>query len=530
MTSPKHIKKTPAKKPTARPLAKPSVSTGFLLDALVVVPSAQPVNLAEDEAAGLFLAALDAATLDVAAKSLADATRSSYRWHVGKWAEWCVKAGGIPAELDPALVRKHLTAMAAVLNEDGTLVSDEDGRPVRGKLRPVSLDQRVQALNKLAEQLGVARPGDDVAVQEVMRGIRRIWGTTPEEQKRALVMADMRRLLAVNDAVPVAHLRDRAIVLLTRFGLTRGQMASMSWAGVTVLHRSAVLEVERPTRSPGTMTIKIAAGEDALVCPVAALRDLLDGSSGKGAVFQHKGKPMTRQGIAAVVQRLIGDGELTDKKVRAAVSITIKPTLLQLRNRAMLLTGWYAALRRSNVTERLSWSDLAIEGGEWEVTLGITKTNQEGGRNPDRNWLSLSNDPAWPCAASAMAAWHAAVTKELGGDPMKIARNEPVFPAMDRHSNIRRTASDRMLRMDGAALNEVVQDLCEKAGFDRTKYGAHSLRIGFVTEALTDDKLSIAEVQEVTHHKTVNVLIGYHRRVNARTSNPTKKLWGKASA
>ena len=155
---------------------------------------------------------------------------------------------------------------------------------------------------------------------------------------------------------------------------------------------------------------------------------------------------------------------------------------------------------------------------------------KDGGKDPDRNWISLSDDAAWPCAATALSAWHAALAGALGVDPMEMRRSEPLFPAMDRHNNVRLRASGRMLRFDGEAVNELVQNLCGKAGLDANRYGAHSLRAGFVTEALTDNKLTVAEVQEVTHHKTVDVLLGYNRRVNARKSNPTKKLWGRPQA
>lgn len=508
----------------------PSVAPGFLVERLTPRKDVVPVQPDDLEAQQL-LTALVAATEQVGHHAYADATRRTYQWHVDKWFEWCQAQGANAAEVEPALVAQHLTAMAAVLDPEDPegLARDEEGKPLRGQLRPVTLDQRLQALNKLADELGVARPGNDYGVKQQMRAIRRIWGVTPEERKAALRMNEMRRLLAINDGISYERQRDRAIVALRRQGLTPGQLASLPWVGVTLRHRSVELEAEKPTRAQGTITVELAAEADPMLCPVSALRDLRDVSSGKGSVFTHNGKPMTRQGIAAVVQRLTA-GERTDEAIASAVQTSITPTLLQLRNRAMLLTGWYAALRRSNIVERLNWGDLAVEGGEWEVTLSITKTNQEGGRNLDHNWLSLSEDPAWPCAASAMTAWHAAVTKELGGDPMVIARNQPVFPAMDRHSNLRRTRTGRMMRLDGEAVNVLVKGLCEKAGLDPTQYGAHSLRAGFVTEALTDNKLTIAEVQEVTHHKKVDVLMTYHRRINAQSSNPTKKLWGKPPA
>ena len=502
---------------------------GFLLAALGTDVAETPESRAEDLDPHQFLSSLDLATFEVADNALAEATRRSYTWHVSRWAQWCRSADTAPENLDPDTVRKHLAAMAAVLTETGEVARDEDGKPLRGQLRPVTLEQRMQALNKLAEQLGVPRPGDDHRVAQVMRGIRRMWGTTPEEQKAALTMNEVRRLLAVIDAVPYERLRDRAILVLSRAGSTPGQLAALRWANVGIRHDHVCLDLQKPTRSPGSIAVKLARARDVRVCPVESLRDLRDASAATCAVFLHNGRAMTRQGIAAIIRRAAGGQALSDTAFAALVAPTFEPSLLQIRNRAIILTGWYCALRRSNIAAA-SWRDLRREAGEWELVLPVTKSNSEGGKDPDRNWISLSDDAAWPCAATALYAWHAALAGALGVDPMEMRRSEPLFPAMDRHNNVRLRASGRMLRFDGEAVNELVQNLCGKAGLDANRYGAHSLRAGFVTEALTDNKLTVAEVQEVTHHKTVDVLLGYNRRVNARKSNPTKKLWGRPQA
>ncbi len=88
----------------------------------------------------------------------------------------------------------------------------------------------------------------------------------------------------------------------------------------------------------------------------------------------------------------------------------------------------------------------------------------------------------------------------------------------------------RPARLTGDGVNEVVQRLATAAGLATTTvngrhpYGAHSLRAGFITEALRDNKLSIEDVQDVTDHKSIQILLGYRREVNAAQRNGSRKL------
>ena len=52
-----------------------------------------------------------------------------------------------------------------------------------------------------------------------------------------------------------------------------------------------------------------------------------------------------------------------------------------------------------------------------------------------------------------------------------------------------------------------------RAGLDPTEFGGHSLRAGFVTSA-AGTGASILTIQEVSRHKSVDVLSGYVRRVD----------------
>jgi integrase len=524
MPAPAHLRSgSPVPAAARRPVGVGPATGGELADLLSNHEKTAKV-LAIADRTGLGMRELyEVATREVAASELADGTRSSYKYHVGQWLEWCDRYGDDPAALDPEAVSLHLTAIAAVLTEDGDLARDATGQPLPGALRPVTVEARVAALNKFAEQIGAPRPGDHVKVTKVLRAIKRLWGTTPLEQKAALTIDLVRRLLAANDLISPETVRDHAVALLRRKGVTPGQMHTLDWERITFRRASVELDVNRPTRTPGTTTLIFETGPVPELCVVRALRALRDVSAGAGAVFLNGPRRMTRQGIDAAAKRL--DYRCADERAfAAAMRAEFQLTRLQLRNRAMILTTWYAALRRSNAVNA-SWRHLALHGDKWALTLATTKGNPTGGRHPDVNWLVRSTHPDWPCVASAIEAWHAALTEMLGVDPLVERRSEPVFPAMDRHDNLKFNAYGRMSHLDGEVLNDLVQSLCERAGLTARLYGAHSLRSGFVTEALTDDKLSISEVQEVTHHKDVNVLMDYRRRVNAGKSNVFAKMW-----
>ena len=104
----------------------------------------------------------------------------------------------------------------------------------------------------------------------------------------------------------------------------------------------------------------------------------------------------------------------------------------------------------------------------------------------------------------------------------------PLFVQIDRHGNVVRDSDDAPEPLSGGAICAIVQDRAAAAGLDADDFGAHSLRVGFITEAFTDDKMSIAEVQDVSLHEDVNVLVRYRRLVNMHRDNPVRRMFAHA--
>jgi integrase len=463
----------------------------------------------------------------------ADTTLAGYGGHVAAWRDWSKRENVPCLPMNPLDVTNFLLEYAFTFDSDGVLVTDK-GHPIPA-VAASSVTHRLAALNKLAEFVGVARPGDIVGVKETMRGIRRRLLTAPQGAKNALDLDRLKRCLAASTGITYGAARNRAATLLrARCEATAGQMATLEWFDVYLHENRVEIHLPKTTRNGQPVSVTIPAHNDPKLCLLVALKDLraIAGANLK-TVFTHPdGKPMTRQALHLAAKSVGGWATLPqadDKALRKALtSSAATAPLAQARNEALLLTGFYTALRRSNLSTLL-WEDLEDHGADGiSVLIRRSKTDQEGlGRTL---WVPEPENPetATLNPAEAMRVWKQRLEAELG---RKVRGKESVFvhinkggvPALDKDGSLS--------ILTGDAICIIVQDLAVAAGLADAKaaknpYGAHSLRAGFVTEALRDDKLSIAEVQEVTGHRSVDVLMNYRREVNAKTKNTSRKLLG----
>jgi integrase len=78
---------------------------------------------------------------------------------------------------------------------------------------------------------------------------------------------------------------------------------------------------------------------------------------------------------------------------------------------------------------------------------------------------------------------------------------------------VRRGGGVKAGPLRGYAVALIVKRYAERAGLDPKEFSGHSLRAGFVTSA-AETGASILKIQEVSRHKSVDVLSGYVRRVD----------------
>lgn len=172
----------------------------------------------------------------------------------------------------------------------------------------------------------------------------------------------------------------------------------------------------------------------------------------------------------------------------------------ECRDSALLLMGFAAALRRSELTE-LTGADVTLHAADGvHVYLRKSKTDQmgEGAVYP----LPRAKEPL-RCPPCAFVRWAAVVSvfDEGGKDAVirlvtdapefgdrhvcrsraaKIDRRAPLFRSVRRNGMLTATA------LSGAGVHAVIRRRALAAGFDPeavARLGGHSLRAGFVTQA-----------------------------------------------
>jgi integrase len=181
------------------------------------------------------LAALDARVEDALRESLAENT---WRAYAADWRRWSTWAG-----------EHDLDAMPAAPLDLARYLVDQAAHLTIG-----TLTRRLSAISKAHLLAGHADPGDDPAVREVLRGLRRQHGTTGRGAP-PLWTSDIERLIAATHVVPnrswgdgqgTAEVRDRALLLLAfTSALRRSELAALDLADLEADPAGMVVHVRR---------------------------------------------------------------------------------------------------------------------------------------------------------------------------------------------------------------------------------------------------------------------------------------------
>ena len=200
--------------------------------------------------------------------------------------------------------------------------------------------------------------------------------------------------------------------------------------------------------------------------------------------------------------------------VSASVPVAARPALLA-RNRAMLLVGFGAALRRSELVALRAGDVGRVPGRGLAVTVRRSKTDQAG----KGAMLAIFENRADPgfCPAAAFEAWmrlrSAAADWQAAGDAGALAL--PLFCAV--------STSGRLLgrALAGSAVAAIVKAAAAGAGLDAGAYSGHSLRRGLLTDA-GERNASLADVMRHSRHKSVATALGYIESGQAWHNNVTE--------
>lgn len=177
------------------------------------------------------------------------------------------------------------------------------------------------------------------------------------------------------------------------------------------------------------------------------------------------------------------------------------PTAKGKRDRAMLLIGFIGALRRSELVG-INVEHVEVVDQGLKILIPKSKTDQEGkGRYVTVPFSKGS------CPGKALNAW------------LKVSKIKegPLFRRTFRGGSVGDKAlTPRMVAM-------IIKEYAKKVGLDADDFAGHSLRSGYVTEAVKSGAAD-HEIMAQTGHKSVQVLHGYKQANPAVKNNPAKKF------
>ncbi|HVR46902.1 MAG TPA: site-specific integrase [Candidatus Binatia bacterium] len=165
-------------------------------------------------------------------------------------------------------------------------------------------------------------------------------------------------------------------------------------------------------------------------------------------------------------------------------------TTIDIRDRALLLLGFAGAFRRSELVA-LDVVDVRIVTNGLEVILRRSKTDQE--REGRLIGIPYGSNLV-TCPVRSVQGWL---------DRSAIV-DGPLFRAVDRGGNIASTPlSDQTVAL-------IVKRRAQRAGFDPTRFGGHSLRAGFATSAALAGADAL-EISRQTGHRSLSMVARYTR-------------------
>jgi integrase len=190
------------------------------------------------------------------------------------------------------------------------------------------------------------------------------------------------------------------------------------------------------------------------------------------------------------------------------------------RDRAMLLLGFAAALRRSELVALTLDAITTVPGRGFLLTIGRSKTDQQGRGEP----VAVAANPADPafCPVAALQAWlaHRHQAADLAADvPDRGAR--PLFCAVTKGGRVTGTA------LSDKAVVRLVKQAATDAGFDATGFAGHSLRAGLATAA-GNAGAGLPALMRQTRHRSTAVALGYLRPAELWTHNVSHLVFAAA--
>jgi integrase len=180
-------------------------------------------------------------------------------------------------------------------------------------------------------------------------------------------------------------------------------------------------------------------------------------------------------------------------------------TLTSLRDRALLLVGWTGALRRSELVALTTEDVQFVEGEGVNVYVRKSKADQEA-EGLVKGLPYGSNKET--CPVTALRQWLQAAGRRLD-EPFE----GDIFRRFHRGESIGKSA------MGAQYVSTVLKRHADRAGLDAEEYSAHSLRAGFITQAIRAGKAE-RRVKEHSGHASWETFNRYVEEAGTFQDNP----------
>ena len=221
-------------------------------------------------------------------------------------------------------------------------------------------------------------------------------------------------------------------------------------------------------------------------------------------------EPLMAEELRQIVASLPRYTESFDKNAFCASAGDF--TLTSLRDRAILLTGWAGALRRSELVT-LTSEDITFQRGRgFTMHVGRSKTDQAG--EGQYKGIPYGERPQ-TCPVLSLRKWMQAASEALGR-PGEMLRG-PIFRRFYRGETVGKSA------MSAKYVSRIVKEGAGRVGLDPEDYSAHALRSGFITQAVWAGKRE-RRVMEHSGHSSRAVFDGYVKEARSFQENPAEGI------
>jgi hypothetical protein len=229
--------------------------------------------------------------------------------------------------------------------------------------------------------------------------------------------------------------------------------------------------------------------------PTKSIADGIERGLAARASGPHRKDALTEP-LLKTVLLTIGDGSQGTED--AALG---KPSLRDARDSALLGVGFASGMRTVNY-ETAVWGHATVYSDRVDLSLESPKT----GSAADRHVIPLPITNGVTSPGAALLRWCERVAWEVGGSPLEIAREMPLFPAIQPAGN---AFKQPVRAVSGEDVDEVVRRRARDAGLSGD-FDSQSLRYGLVSTLLPRG-ITLANIARLLDWKLISMVQRYDR-------------------